>query len=698
MVNREKHELFSLLPSHFLLKFCYQKKEQLVYSLLALFLLRNFKTAIMKKIFLFVCLIVISATAFCIDSSIAIIPQPVKLEKKSGDFILPHNIIIQTVETTDLKQALVDLQKRLSVPTGYKVSVSSNAPAAVIKLLLNKTTDATLGDEGYTLSVTQKNITIKANKPAGIFYGIQTLMQLFPPQIQDSVAVKDVEWKAPCVEITDYPRFGWRGLMLDVARHFFTKKEVEAYIDQMSKYKFNLLHLHLTDDEGWRIEIKSLPKLTQIGACRVYKVGEFGSFAPPAPDEPRTDCGFYTQDDIKEMVQYAKERFVNIMPEIDVPGHSLAAIAAYPDLSCSNGVKNIGVSSGEEIKDWGTHTAIYDDNLCPANENVYDFLDKVLTEVAALFPFEYIHMGGDETFKTFWKSSDAITALMQKENLKTYEEVQSYFEKRLEKIVESKGKKFMGWDEILEGGIGPNAAVMSWRGAHDGVTAAGTTANADGGTIAAKMGHYVVMSPTEYVYLDYMQSDRIMEPHVYASLRLNKVYNYNPMPKALPEEYQKYVLGAQGNLWTEQVYTFRQAEYMTWPRAFAIAEDTWSPNENKNWDDFVRRVEQQFNRFNIEQVKYAPSMYDPDFIPSLTADSSIKIELKNEVNGLDIYYSFDNSYPDNFYPKYTQPIIAPKEATQIKVITYRDGKPIGRMISMPLSELKRRAEHNNDDE
>ncbi len=662
----------------------------------------------MKKSVLLLISIAINTIVFCQTSSkISIIPEPVKIEQKSGYFTLPQNITIQTVETTELKQTLVDLQKRLSVPTGYKVAVSGNAPTAVIKLELNKTPDATLGNEGYTLSVTTKNITIKANKPAGIFYGVQTLLQLFPAEIEDSVLVKNVSWQAPCVEITDSPRFEWRGLMFDVTRHFFTKKEVEAYIDQMSKYKLNLLHLHLSDDEGWRIEIKSLPKLTQVGAWRPYKVGQFGTFAPPAANEPRNYGGFYTQDDIKEIIQYAKERFINIMPEIDVPGHSLAAITAYPELSCSGGVKNIGVASGESIKDWDTHTAIYDDNLCPANENVYNFLDKVVTEVAALFPFEYIHMGGDETFKTFWKSSDAITALMQKENLKTYEEVQSYFEKRLEKIVEAKGKKFMGWDEILEGGIGPNAAVMSWRGPKDGVPAPkpGDDISAglaytpvSGGVAAAKMGHYVVMSPTAFLYLDYMQSDKIMEPYVYSSLRLNKVYSFDPMPAGIGDADKKYILGAQGNLWTEQVYTFRQAEYMTWPRAFAIAEDAWSPKENKNWDDFVSRVEAQFKRFNVEEVKYAPSMYDPEFIPSLDKDSTLKIELKNEVNGLDIYYSFDNSYPDKFYPKYTQPLIAPKEATQIKVITYRGNQPIGRMISMPLSELRKRVLNEKDDE
>ena len=269
----------------------------------------------MKKTGLFAIGIFINVIVFCQNNpKIAIIPEPVKTELKTGYFTLPQNITIQTVETTELKQTVVDLQKKLSVSTGYKVTVSGSEPTAVIKLELNKTANATLGDEGYTLSVTPKNITIRANKPAGIFYGVQTLMQLFPPEIEDSVLVKNTEWKAPCVEITDYPRFGWRGLMFDVARHFFTKKEVEAHIDQMAKYKFNLLHFHLTDDEGWRVEIKSLPKLTEVGAWSVYRVGQFGSFPPPAPNEPRTYGGFYTQDDIKEMVQYAKERFVNIMP------------------------------------------------------------------------------------------------------------------------------------------------------------------------------------------------------------------------------------------------------------------------------------------------------------------------------------------------------------------------------------------------
>lgn len=628
----------------------------------------------MKIFCLFLSLCFISVLLFGQDSSnnISIIPQPVTIIKNTGHFSLPQNIIIESSSQPEMKEVTAFLSDRLSVPTGIPVAVKNSDPSATIQLVLNKKTDNVIGKEGYNLSVTPSNIIIKANTAAGLFYGVQTLVQLFPKEIESAVAVANIKWEAPCVNITDYPRFGWRGLMFDVARHFFTKEEVKKFIDQMVRYKYNLLHLHLTDDEGWRIEIKSLPKLTEVGAWNVKKVGYFGTFAIPKPGELRNYGGFYTQDDIKEIIQYAKERFVNILPEIDVPGHSLAAIAAYPELSCSGGVKNIGVSSGENIKDWDTHTALYDDNLCPANENVYTFLDKVITEVAQLFPFEYIHMGGDETFKTFWESSSAIKALMKKEKLKNMEEVQSYFEKRVEKIVESKGKKFMGWDEILEGGLAPNAVVMSWQGMQGGIK-------------AAKMKHDVVMSPTTFAYLDYMQGDPAIEPHIYATLRLKKAYEFEPLPDSVDP---KYIKGGQANLWTEQVYNMRHLQYMVWPRAFAIAEDLWSPKENKNWNNFVNRVEDHFARYDVAQIKYAPSMYDPIINASMSPDKKLIVELSTEIDSLAIYYSFDNSFPDNFYPKYTEPIIVPEDAVQLKLITYRDGKPIGRMIVVPVTELK----------
>lgn len=609
---------------------------------------------------------------------IAIIPEPVSLTVTNGRFSLPQTVVIEAGTQPELKQTVAFLTQRLSVPTGRQVQVSNAASSATIRLMLNKTADKAIGKEGYQLSVTPSQIAVKANNPAGLFYGVQTLLQLFPPQIESAEAVQNIAWEAPCVEITDYPRFGWRGLMLDVSRHFFTKEDVKKYIDEMVRYKYNLLHWHLTDDEGWRIEIKGLPKLTEVGAWSVKKEGYFGTFTPPTADEPRNYGGFYTQEDIKEVIQYAKERFVDILPEVDVPGHSLAAIAAYPELSCTEGADKYRVRSGEQIMDWSRGAppiALVDNTLCPANEKVYEFMDKVITQVAQLFPFEYIHLGGDEAPHNFWEKSSAIKALMQKEKLKNMEQVQGYFTRRVEKIVQAKGKKLIGWDEILEGGINPSAAIMSWRGMKSGIE-------------AAKEKHEVVMSPTTYAYIDYMQGDPIMETRIYASLRLKKSYEFDPLPEGVDP---KYIKGGQANLWTEQVYNRRQAEYMTWPRGWAIAESVWSPKEKKNWNHFVNRVEKHFERKDIAEVKYAPSMYDPIFAISKEGND-IKVALSTEVESLDIYYSFDNSFPDRFYPKYTAPLTPPKDAAALKVITYKGKEPVGRMMVMPIEEIKRRAE------
>lgn len=610
---------------------------------------------------------------------ISIIPQPVEVKTGTGFFTLLAGSIISVGNNADAKRVAEQLSSALSVPTGYKIPVRSGKTTGGtpgINLILNNTPDKILGDEGYRIKVTSGAVMVTANKPAGLFYGIQSLLQLLPPAIESKSLVKNVNWTIPVSDITDYPRFGWRGLMFDVSRHFFTKEQVKQFIDDMVKYKYNLLHLHLTDDQGWRLEIKSLPKLTSVGAWRVDKTGTFGQFSKPEDNEPRSYGGFYTHADIKDIVQYAKERFVNILPEVDIPGHSLAAIASYPELTCTEGVYK--VNSGEQFMVWppnGHFYALLDNNLCPAKEHVYDFLDKVFTEVAQLFPFEYIHMGGDETAKNFWEKSELIKELMKKENLKDMNEVQSYFVKRVQKILSSKGKKLIGWDEILEGGLAPGAAVMSWRGMKGGIE-------------AAKMGHEVVMSPTDYVYLDYMQSDAIMEPPVYATLRLKKAYAFEPVPEGIDP---KYIKGGQGNLWTEQVYNMRHAQYMLWPRSFAIAETVWTPKSKKNWNDFAKRVERHFERFNAAEKKYAPSMYDPDFKVSADSSGKLKVELITELDGLDIHYSFDNSFPDYFYPKYSRPLVVPKDAVTMKVVTYRDKKQMGRMIAIPVSELKKRA-------
>ncbi len=610
-------------------------------------------------------------------TSVAIIPEPVSLVEKGGVYVLPDPIIV--VSPSDKEMVYVNdyLRNKLSAATGKRISVTERASHPAIRLILNKKAEKEIGNEGYTFSSTANGVTIKANTPAGLFYGVQTFFQLLPPQIESTTLVENIDWQLPQVEITDYPLVGWRGMMLDVSRHFFTVDEVKRFIDNMVKYKFNTFHWHLTDDEGWRIEIKSLPKLTEVGAWRVDKVGWFGTFSKPLPDEPKTYGGFYTQDQIRDIVRYAAERFVRVMPEIDVPGHSLAAIASYPELSCTPGAEEYSVRAGEEFMDWshGAPPIAYVDNtLCPANEKVYDFMDKVITEVAQLFPFEYIHSGGDEAPHNFWENNPQVKELMKREGLKTMPEVQSYFGKRIEKIIQSKGKKMMGWDEILEGGITPTTALMSWRGI-------------DAGIEASKSGHYVVMSPTNFVYIDYMQGDPCTEAPVYATLRLNQSYKFDPLPTGVNE---KFVLGGQANLWTEQIYNIRQAEYMTWPRGFAIAESLWSPKEKKDWNKFVTKTEAQFPRLDCAQTKYSPAMYDP-IVSVRKEGEKYFVELTPEIDGLDIYTSFDGSTPDNFYPKYSAPLLIPKDARLMRIITYRDGKPIGRLMSITVDDLKSRA-------
>ncbi|HEX6848009.1 MAG TPA: family 20 glycosylhydrolase [Chitinophagaceae bacterium] len=610
-------------------------------------------------------------------SQISIIPEPVSLKQNEGTYIFKDKIVIGGETTNASVKKLTDwLKDKLSV-TGLPVTIATADEKADVSLSLNKAANTTIGKEGYQLiSSADNGAAISANEPAGLFYGVQTFLQLLPAAIESKTAVKNVSWSVPAVDITDYPRFGWRGLMFDISRHYFNKEQIKQYMDAMVKYKYNLLHLTLSNDEGWRVEIKALPKLNSVGSWRVDRTGTFGNFIPPTDDEPRTYGGYLTHEDVRELVQYAKDRFINILPEIDVPGHSLAAIASYPELVCTPG--KYRVRSGEKIMEWPANAHFYgliDNSLCPANEKVYEFLDKVFTEVAQLFPFEYIHMGGDETARNFWEKSDAIKALMKRENLKNLDEVQSYFTKRVEKIINSKGKKMIGWDEILDGGLAPNAAVMSWRGMKGGIE-------------AAKMGHEVVMSPTTYAYIDYMQGDPIIEPPVYASLRLSKTYEFEPVPEGVDP---KYIKGGQANLWTEQVYNMRHAEYMTWPRAFSIAETVWSPKEKKNWNKFVTKVEDHFKRFDYAQTKYAPSMYEPDFKFTKNEKNRITVEMKTEVSDVAVHYTFDNSFPDNFYPAYSKPVEIPIDASTMKVVSYKGGKQVGRLIVFPIAEMKKRA-------
>lgn len=606
----------------------------------------------------------------------SIIPEPVVFQRGAGSYVLPRILTVRADDGPRMADVLSHLADRLSPSTGIRLRKTTGK--ANLRLILNTINDTLLGKEGYRMAVNKAGIFIRANTENGLFYGVQTLLQLLPAEIEKKERTTGTRWSVPHVTITDYPRFTYRGLMLDVARHFFTKDEVMQYLDQMARYKFNIFHWHLADDEGWRVEIKAYPKLTSVGAWNVKREGHFGDFSPISPDEPRTNGGFYTQDDLREVVAYARSRFIDVLPEIDMPGHSLAAVASYPELSCTPEAVNYRVRSGEPIMKWlgnGHFEAIYDNILCPAKEEVYTFVDTVIGEMAPLFPYPYFHVGGDECATNFWKENAQIQELMRRENMTEIHEVQRYFEKRVEAIVISKGKKMIGWDEIFEAGVSPSTAIMNWRDTKIGAA-------------AAQEGHQVVLCPTAFSYLDYMQADVSVEPRVYASLRLKKTYAFEPLSQGIDADR---VLGIQANLWTEQVFRYRQVQYMTWPRAMAVSETAWSPAAKKNWAHFVEKVERHSHRFNAADVRYAPSLYDPDFRVEADSEGRLILTLLPERDGLDLHYSFDNSEPDHHYPKYQAPLPIPVDATQVKVRAYRNGQPVGRMNVMAVEVLRKRA-------
>lgn len=604
---------------------------------------------------------------------IQLIPAPSSLKIGDGKFVLPNKVSIHVASAFELIGR--DMSAKFKSVTGKNIILSNQKNATI---LFEQVQDSSLGKEGYQLTVNEKGIQVKAQTYAGALYAWQSILQLFPPAIYSSQVQNKTNWSLPYVEITDKPRFEWRGFMMDVSRHFFSVAEVKKMMDEMAMYKLNRLHFHLTDDQGWRIEIKALPKLTQIGAWRPNRIGKWHNITKPASEEPKTYGGYYTQEDIKELVAYAKTKNIEIMPEIDVPGHSMAFLAAYPQLSTTPNYP-YQVNAGEEFIDWsglnGHITARIDNNLDPSKKEVYEFLDIIFGELATLFPFEYMHMGGDETAKNNWEKSNDIKALMQRENLKNQDEVQSYFVRRVEKIMQSKGKKLMGWDEILEGGLAPEAAVMSWRGIK-------------GGAEAAKQKHPVVMSPSTHNYLDYYQGEATAEGSVYAGLRMKKTYSFEPVPEGVDE---KYILGNQGNLWSEQLQNIRNLEYMAWPRLMAVAEVAWSPKLNKNWNQFSQRVEAHFAKLDTLQIKYAKSIYDPIVTTTLNTKGELFAHMDGEIEALSFYYTIDESMPDNYSNKANGPILIPEDVTILRVISYRNGQPLGKLLNIPISALKQRA-------
>ena len=511
---------------------------------------------------------------------INIIPMPASVEAKSGVFIIDKNtVFVVPVSADDVNIALKYLNDKLNNSAGFALA-SSSTKTDKNAISVELTPEIT-NSEGYELSVTKNGINIKAQTANGVFYAMQSIRQMLPVAIENQQVTKNIALEVPCCEIKDAPRYAYRGLHLDVCRHFFDVAFVKKYIDIMAMQKFNRFHWHLTDDQGWRIEIKKYPKLTEIAAYR--KETLIGSYMnkPERYDGTRYG-GFYTQEEIKDVVQYAKERFVTIVPEIETPGHALAALAAYPEFASTKGPFETGTR-------WG----VYDDVFCP-KEETFAFLEDVWSETIALFPGEYVHIGGDECPKKRWKESEFCQNLMKKEGLKNEMELQSYFIRRMEKFINAKGKKLIGWDEILEGGLSDNATVMSWRGT-------------EGGIEAAKQHHDAIMTPSKFCYFDHYQSkDKANEPLAIGGFTdVEKVYSYDPTPKELSADEAKHILGAQANLWAEYITTTKQMEYMAFPRAVALSEVVWSPLEKKDWTSFKSRWSIESARFSALNVNFA---------------------------------------------------------------------------------------------
>jgi hexosaminidase len=513
---------------------------------------------------------------------VSIVPKPVQMTLQPGSFQLRPDTTIVT-DNASLSEARL-LARRLSPATGFpmEIKTSRSRTASTIDMRIDPSLEK-LGAEGYRLVVTSQKISIWASATAGLFYAGQSLLQLFPPEIFRAAKVSNISWTLPCVEIEDYPRFQWRGALLDTARHFMPKEFVKKFIDLLALHKMNSFQWHLTDDQGWRIEIKKYPKLTKIGGWR--KESLVGRLESESQKELKFDGtphgGFYTQDDAREIVEYARVRHINVVPEIEMPGHAQAAIAAYPELG----------NTGQQLE-VGTKWGVFE-NIFNPKESTLLFLQDVLTEILEIFPSKFVHIGGDEAVKTQWKASAEAQARIKELGLKNEEELQGYFTRRMGEFLSSKGRRLIGWDEILEGGIAPDTTVMSWRGEK-------------GGIAAARAGHDVVMAPTGYTYFDYYQSkDRDKEPLAIGGyLPLEVVYNYEPVPKEIAPEFAKHVLGSQGQLWTEYMPSSKQVEYMAFPRLTALAEVTWTSKEKKNYPEFLKRLTGHLQRLAILDVNY----------------------------------------------------------------------------------------------
>lgn len=603
----------------------------------------------MKKfVSLFAVLILITSFWSCKQEipDVRIIPEPAKMsiEPAMVKFPSARKVYISSKDSFLYLTASYLCDKLNNSGIGF----GGNNPGHCIFLEIARL-ESSANPEAYTLTTSKRGIIIRGNSARGVFYGIQTLLQLRPPEVYSSAGLRSKKGiKIPQVDIQDEPRYAWRGMHLDVGRHFYSVEFIKKYIDMLAMHKMNVFHWHLTEDQGWRIEIKKYPKLTGIGSIRKNTDGT-------------TYGGFYTQEQIKEVVAYAASRFVDVMPEIEMPGHSVAALAAYPELSCTGGPFEVRTA-------WG----VSDDVYCAGKEATFAFVQDVLTEVIALFPFKYLHIGGDECPKDRWSKCPDCQKLMKAEGLKDEMQLQSYFIRRIEKFLIANNRSLVGWDEILEGGLAPEATVMSWRGVAGGIE-------------AARQGHDVIMSPNSHCYFDHYQGDPKFEPKAFGGyLTLEKVYSYEPTPEELNAQEAKHILGAQANLWTEYISTEKQVEYMALPRMSALAEVVWTPKALRDYEKFLHRMERQYQRFDAMKLNYrvpTPVTSGESFVFT----DSLIVDFHSTAQDAEILYTTDGSDPLASGKVYSEPLIL-KANARIKAVTRMKSGQTSVQVLIPVEK------------
>ncbi|MGL5786199.1 MAG: beta-N-acetylhexosaminidase [Bacteroidales bacterium] len=580
-----------------------------------------------------------------------IIPAPQSLMPRAGNFKINDKVVFINEGLDSLSSLVAEkFITQINQNSDFEIQKVSNkkqtAPSVWFQI------DSTRKKESYKLDVSNDHIKIQASDASGFYYAIQTLTQLFPDNFAGENSDTQSQWLIPCVTITDEPRFSYRGSMLDVGRYFMPKEFVLKYIDQLAYYKMNRLHLHLTEDQGWRLEIKRYPELTQTGSKRPHSQIGHSDHSYPFVYDSVPHGGFFTQDDIREIVKYASDRFIEVIPEIEMPGHASAALATYPQLSC-------GLESEYYVQGrWDVFDQVY----CP-QEQTFEFLQNVLDEVIELFPSKYIHIGGDECPKKAWAKCPHCQKRIKDLGLKDEHELQSYFITRMEKYLNSKGRDIIGWDEILEGGLAPNATVMSWRGEKGGIE-------------AAKMKHNVIMSPGEYCYFDFYQEDPEYAPlSIGGFVSLEKAYSYDPLPKELSDEEKKYIIGAQANMWTEYIPDTTDMEYMAFPRLVAFSEVLWTNPENKDFGSFCKRLEREFPRMEKRGLNACRNFYDVNFTVN-TDNDGIALAMHTYLPDAKIHYTIDGSEPTKTSPVYTKPL-RPGSSATIKALVFKDGEAAG---------------------